>query len=52
MLDLKPEHKIVTEYYKSLRKLSESVTKETSIRGAFERLLEDCSKKLGLHTHD
>ncbi|MDR3604754.1 MAG: hypothetical protein P4L38_08980 [Syntrophaceae bacterium] len=50
MLDLKPEHKIIKEYYKSLRKLSESATKETAVRGAFERLLEDCSKKLGLHT--
>ncbi len=47
-LDLKPNHKAVKDYYKSLEAFHKlGVTHEMAVRSSFQRLLEHCCKKPG-----
>jgi predicted helicase len=47
-LDLKPSHKAVKDYYKSLEAFHKlGVTHEMAVRSSFQRLLEHCCKKPG-----
>jgi hypothetical protein len=47
-LDLKPTNKAIKDYYLGLEEFDRhGVKHEGAVRSAFQRLLEQCSKKVG-----